>query len=66
MNQQNEKTLNNNIRKMAETVLQDPELLNSEYCWLMTGETRRGHIFGYELGQLDLENKFLIVLSTNN
>ncbi|MFH0849057.1 MAG: hypothetical protein V1857_06110, partial [archaeon] len=47
------------IRNLAVQVVDNPELLESEYSWLVTAQAKRGHQFGYEIGRLDSKFTFL-------
>ena len=41
------------IHALAEQVIDDPSLLQSELPWLVTNEASNGFIFGYQLGKRD-------------
>ena len=44
---------------LAEKVIENPKLLDSEYSWLLTEKAKRGHQFGYAVGGLDKDFSFL-------
>ena len=41
------------IHALAEQVIDDPSLLQSELPWLVTNEASNGYMFGYQLGKRD-------------
>ena len=47
------------VRELGERALENPDLLEQEYHWLTTVRAKRGHLFGYELGKLDVEFSLL-------
>lgn len=53
------KWVESKLLELAEKAIKDPNLLQPEYSWLVSGEAKRGHQFGYELGKLDKEFSLL-------
>ena len=47
------------IMRLAEQAITDPDQLLSELAWLVTAEAQRGFDFGYQLGHKDAEWSFL-------
>lgn len=50
------------IEELAQQALNNPEILESEYDWLITEKAKRGYDFGYELGRADQKFTFLTKL----
>lgn len=55
-------TASDQIRKLAEQVIQNQSLLTSELGWLVTEQARNGYEFGYTLGNLDTNFTLLPLL----
>jgi|Deesub1362A_J573_1020465.scaffolds.fasta_scaffold03337_4 hypothetical protein len=53
------KWIESNIKKLAERVINNPDMLDPEYSWLLTNKAKRGYLFGYHLGKLDSNFLFL-------
>lgn len=54
-----ETVINEKIEQMANEVINNSALLESEYHWLMTDKAKRGSKFGYLLGKLDIDHIIL-------
>ena len=54
-----EEFINNKLKELVREILKKPELLEVEYCWLLTTNARRGSRFGEILGELDTKNILL-------
>ncbi len=50
------------IRALAKEAVEDPELLDSEFAWLMTEKAARGVEFGFDLGTADNDKSLLSLL----
>lgn len=50
----NTKWIETNIDELVEESLKNPDLLESEYEWLLTEKAKRGYLFGYRMGIKDI------------
>lgn len=55
----NTKWVEINIDKLVKKCLENPDLLESEYEWLLTEKAKRGYLFGYRMGIKDINLIFL-------
>lgn len=58
----NSKWIESKLKELALEAKKQPQLLEQEYSWLLTGEATRGYQFGYELGKVDENFAFLDIL----